>query len=195
MPNTSATGGYLTPTSTPPLNDDGLADFMHDVIVGVTGIANGNVRPAFQKNPPARPSHSVNWCGFRIDNQIPEAGGAYIEEKTGGAGATQQRHESFELACAFYGPNCRGYAQALRDNLEIQQNREFMYLAGMAFIDAGPLSQNAEQVHEEWYDRADIVLTFRRQLDRDYSILSFASANGTIHTETLTIAWAVSPEV
>ena len=112
MPNTSATGGYLLFTSPAPLNDDGLCDFLHDVIAGVTGLPNAMVRPSFQQNPPTRPSINTNWVGFRVDNQIPEAGNSYVEENrnniedSGGAGATQQRHETFELVCTFYGPSC-----------------------------------------------------------------------------------------
>lgn len=195
MPNTSATGGYLLVTSPAVLNDDAFVDFMHDVVTGVTGLANNLVRPSFQKNPPSRPNSNVNWVGFRIDNQTPEAGNSYVIEAFGGAGATQQRHETFELACTFYGPNCRAYAQAMRDNLEIAQNREILFLAKMAYVDCGSIRQNAEMVHEEWYNRADVTFRFRRQLDMDYAILSFARATGTINTETMTIPWASSPEV
>lgn len=193
MPNTSATGGYLI-SQTLPVNDDGLADFMHDVIAGVTGISGANIRPAFQRNPPNRPSIAVNWCGFSIDNQIAEAGGAFMSMDVGGASATQKRHESFELKCVFYGPNCRGHAQALRDGLEVSQNREVMYLNGMSFSDSGPISQTSELVHEEWYLRADITLVFNRELDRVYPVLPFLGASGTIITETITTPWAVSPE-
>lgn len=194
MPNTSATGGYLLATVAP-INDDPFLDFLHDVVVGVTGLTSDLVRPAYQRNPPKRPAFSVDWCGFRADNQTPEAGNAYVEEDFGGAGATQQRHETFELHCAFYGPNCRGYAQAMRDNLQVSQNRELLYLSGIAYMDCGSIMQNAEQVHEEWYNRADIMIRFRRQLDMDYAVLSFARATGTINTETMTIPWAAGPEV
>lgn len=192
MPNTSATGGYLLQPPFP-MYGSALLDFMQSVIVGITGMPGTMVRPAFQPNPPKRPGINVDWCAFFINNQRPEDGVAYIV--TDGTGAKSTRHETFDLRCTFYGPNGGSYAGRWRDGLEISQNREPLFLAGMAYVESSSTSLLGELVDEQWYERSDITSSFRRQVDREYGILSFASAKGQIVTETLTIDWAVGPEV
>ena len=46
--NTSASGGYLSPTSSPPADDDALSSILHDLVVGVTGLAPTLVFPRWQ---------------------------------------------------------------------------------------------------------------------------------------------------
>lgn len=195
MPNTSATGGYLLPTSPAPLDDVALQDFMQDVIIGLTGLLNTLVRPSFQADPPTRPDIGVDWVGFACSEHLPEAGNAYIEINGDGLGAKIKRHETFNLRCSFYGPNCQSFAGLMRDNLEIGQNRDQLHLAGMAYVDCTEIRQFPELVNKRYYNRADVTFRMRRELGRDYAVLSFASANGTINTETRTIEWAVGPEV
>ena len=194
MSNTSATGGYLTPSAVP-LDDDALLDFMQTVLIGVTGITPKMVRPAYQPNPPKRPGIDVDWCAFWIGDQKVEEGNAYVIETDNGLSSKSQRHEEFQLRCSFYGPHAGHNASSLRDNLQIAQNREQLFLAGMAHIDCSSITPLGDLVDQQWYKRADITANFRRELNRDYSVLSFLTANGTIVTETITIPWAVSPEV
>ena len=126
MPNSSATGGYLTQTSSS-IDGQALRRFLQSVIVGVTGLNATLVRPMWQQNPPPIPSIDVDWCGFAIMTQRPEKG-AFHEQLNAG-GATLLRHEELDLLCAFYGPNCLVNAGLLRDGLElIAQNREQLFL-------------------------------------------------------------------
>lgn len=194
MPNTSATGGYLTP-SVSPLDDDALLDFLHDVIVGVTGLPNKMVRPAYQADPVKRPNIDTDWCAFWTSNHMPEAGTAYVKIESDGLSGVLQRHETFQVRMSYYGPHASRNAAAFRDNLQIGQNRDQLFLAGMAHIDCSAITSLGDLVDQQWYKRADITGNFRRELNRDYSILSFLSAKGTIETETKTIHWAVGPEV
>ena len=194
MANTSATGGYLTPDASP-LDDDSLLDFMHDVIVGITGLPGSMTRPAYQTNPPKRPGITVDWCAFWISNPTAEAGNAYVKVSPNGLSSSMQRHETFQLRVSFYGPNASRNASALRDGLQISQNREQLFLAGMAHIDCSAITPLGDLVDEQWYGRADITVNFRRELNRSYNVMSFLSANGTINTETQIIPWAVGPEV
>lgn len=188
MANTSATGGYLPP---PPIaNDSALRNFIQTVLVGVTGLDKKLVRPAFQLNPPPQPDPSVNWCGFSIGNVVAEPGVAYIEPEAGANPTLLIRHESFEVTASFYGPSCSEYAAALRDGLEISQNREQLYLVGMNYAFAGPIIRAPELFNERWYDRQDMVLTFRREVVRQYPILTFINAGGEIRTETYTTSWS-----
>lgn len=194
MANTSATGGYLAPT-TAPLDDVALRRFMHGVIAGVTGLTSDKVRPAWQPNPPVRPGIDVNWSAYAIINQTPEAGTAYQQTRDDG-GYNLKRHESFDVLVSMYGPLCQAYAGLLRDGLEISQNRELLYLASMAYVGASATTHVPELVNDRWFDRADITLTFRREIVREYHVLNFLSANGLIYTETITppIPWQVAPE-
>lgn len=182
MPNTSATGGYLLSTTTD-LNDDALADFFHDVIVGVTGLPNDMVRPAWQPNPPVRPDISVDWCGFAIQNHLPEAGyAAHLQDENG---ASMQRHETLDIRCSFYGPNADAFAAALAQNLQIGQNQEELYKADMAYVGCSEAISAPELVNDIlWYNREDITATIRRQLNRQMAVLPFLSVGVDIKANT-----------
>lgn len=178
MPNTSATGGYLTQTSS---SIDGLAlrRFLQSVIAGVTGLNATLVRPMWQQNPPPIPSIDVDWCGFAIVAQRPEKG-AFHEQLDAG-GATLLRHEELDLLCAFYGPNCLVNAGLLRDGLElIAQNREQLFLAGMGVNGFSDITHAPELVNDRFFDRADITMTIKREIRRSYDILHFVGASGNV---------------
>lgn len=192
MANTSAAGGYLTPT-TAPLDDTALRRFIHGVIVGVAGLATDKVRPAWQPNPPVRPDISVNWCGYAIINQIEEAGSAYQASQADGS-YKLKRHESFDVLVSMYGPLCQSYAGLLRDGLQISQNRERLFLASMAYVGASGITHAPELLNDRWFDRADVTLTFRREIVRDYPVLSFVSAGGGLYTPSITIPWSIASE-
>jgi hypothetical protein len=189
VPNTSATGGYLTPTTTPD-DDVALALFMQTVIVGVTGLAGTLVRREWQVEPGAQPAIDVNWCAFGVATTQADDN-PYERYNDADDDSSLVRQEEFELSCIFYGPNCQGYAKRLRDGLCIAQNREAMFVVGISF--ASPAAQVIhvpELINNRWHDRADVTLTFRRQISRDYDILSLLDAYGTIETDNgLEIDW------
>lgn len=193
MANTSATGGYLIPVTAPD-DDDAFLDFLQEVIVGITGLPGDLVRPSYQPDPPLRPAIDVDWCGFYVTNQNAQ-GHTYLGVNEDGLSSRMVRHEDFELFVRMYGPNCGKMAGMLRDGLELSQNREQLYLAGMSYRDYSGIVKLPELVNELWYSRADITLSMSRELNRDYSVLSFVAAQGLIVTENTTIEWAVGPEV
>lgn len=178
MPNSSATGGYLTQTSSS-IDGQALRRFLQSVIVGVTGLNATLVRPMWQQNPPPSPSIDVDWCGFAIMTQRPEKG-AFHEQLNAG-GATLLRHEELDLLCAFYGPNCLVNAGLLRDGLElIAQNREQLFLAGMGVNGFSDITHAPELVNDRFFDRADITMTIQREIRRSYDILHFVGASGNV---------------
>ncbi len=178
MPNSSATGGYLTQTSSS-IDGQALRRFLQSVIVGVTGLNATLVRPMWQQNPPPIPSIDVDWCGFAIMTQRPEKG-AFHEQLDAG-GATLLRHEELDLLCAFYGPNCLVNAGLLRDGLElIAQNREQLFLAGMGVNGFSDIPHAPELVNDRFFDRADITMTIQREIRRSYDILHFVGASGNV---------------
>lgn len=177
MPNTSATGGYLTPTNTA-LDNNALKRFIHSVLVGVTGIDNTLVRPAYQPNQPVIPDIGVDWCAFSIVNRRPAA---MPWTKQGEADAQLSTNELFDVFVNFYGPNCMGYAAILRDGLQVPQNSSALNDAGMAVIGAQDVIYLPELINDRWFERADITINLNRNLSRTYAILTLLGIEGTLY--------------
>lgn len=186
----SITGGYIAEVGTLPLNDQALLRFLHDVIVGVTGLDNTLVRPRFQRNPPPLPSIETDWCGFSVTTQQGDDN-PYLE--SGDTSATMIRYDELSVFCVFSGDNCQGYAETLRDALYISQNREALLSAGMGLVGFSEVSRVPELINDRYFDRADITMTLRREIRREYPVFSFAKAVGTNYinsaTEELTQNW------
>lgn len=188
--NTSATGGYLQAV-TAPNEGRSLDGLFRSLLAGLTGISGtiGLIRALWQPSPPTIPEPTVNWLAFGIQSITPEAGQSHLafEEVTAGQVTTEQgrmsTHESIEVLVQCYGPSCIIYANGIRDALQLGQNREELFLAGMAFTGASSVRRSPEQVQDgRWYDRADITLTFRRHAERTYRVLSFVQAVGDINS-------------
>lgn len=177
MPNSSATGGYLLPTNAA-LDNNLLKRFMHGVIVGVTGLDNTLVRPAFQNNSPPIPDIDVDWCAFMIRNRHTE-GMPWLNQ--GDIDATLGTNELFDVVVNFYGPSSMGYATVLRDGLQIPQNSDQLVAAGMAVLGSEGIQYIPELVNDRWYERTDITINMNRNLARTYDILSLLSAEGTLY--------------
>lgn len=194
MPNTSATGGYLSQTSGP-LDGLDLRRFIGSVLVGVSGLAPELVRPAWQQNPPPVPGIDVNWMAFGITSRRAD-NDPYQAEKSGGDGSIMLRHEELDILLTFYGPGCLQKAADVRDGFELTQNTESLLLAGMAYIDLSDVIHAPELVNDRWFDRADATLTIRREVRREYRVLSFVGAGGGVKanrgTESLTAGINVS---
>ncbi len=193
MPNTSATGGFLTQVSGPIEGLD-LRRFIGTVLVGVSGFAPEMVRPAWQQNPPPVPGIDVNWMAFGITARRAD-NDPYQVEKDDGQRTLMLRHEELDIMLAFYGPDCLQKAAEVREGFELTQNTESLLLAGMAYIDLSDIIHAPELVNDRYFDRADTTLTIRREVRREYRILNFVSAYGAIHANrditTLSRDWAV----
>lgn len=190
MPNTSATGGYLTPT-TGPVDDQALRRFLQAMIVGVTGLTGPMVRPLWQKNPPPIPSIDTDWIAFGVVEQRPDAN-PYYKQKT--SSGELIRHEEIDVRCSAYGPACQAYTGRLREALYLAQNRGNLYLAGMGLVGFSKTTHVPDLINDRWFERADITMTLRREIRREYPVLNFVAAQGTIKanraTETLSMNWS-----
>ena len=186
MSNTSATGGYLVPDGviTPPLEDDALDDFLHDVFQGVAGIADPKlVRPRWQPDTPNLPDRSVTWMAFGIMNRSADTFAAVIHDGAAAAGEgadVVQRNELLDIMCSFYGPNCQATGALFRDGLSVAQNREVLFLNGMGLVSVGDLKKAPELVKNVWLPRADLPLVIRREIRREYPVLNLLSAQATL---------------
>lgn len=175
---TSAVAGYLTPVPPPPDYDTAFDDFFHDVIAGVTGLDNKLVRPRWQADPPTMPKRDVTWVGFGVSGDTRSDVNAY--ESIG----TVIRHEEVTVLCSFYGPQANGYAALLRDGLALGQNRFALDQNNVGLIEAIGPRTFAELVKEVWIRRADLAIRLRREIRREYAILSVLWAHGAVVTET-----------
>lgn len=176
--NTSATGGYLSPATQ---TKDGLdlRRFLQTVIVGVTLLPVDLVRPMWQIDPPPIPGIEVDWCGYAILEQRSEAGLPYIVALNPIA-TRFIRHEEIDILCAFYGQDALTKAAIFRDDLELGQNREQLFLADIGLVGCSGIRHIPELINDRYIDRADITWTIRREIRREYPILQFASAVGNV---------------
>jgi len=183
MSNTSATGGYLAPTTPAPLDDDALDDFFAVLVCGITGLDRNLVRPRWQPEPPPEPAIGVNWCAIGVMDSEPDAG-AWIRHRPAGDGSDDmQRHETLNVLASFYGPSASGNAARLRDGLALPQNREVLQLSGMGFVENGRAVLLPDLVNQQWRRRVDLPMSFRRQVSRTYPVLNLLSAEGEIATD------------
>ena len=194
MSNTSATGGYLLEGSPKPSEGQALRRFLHGVLVGVTGLSNSLVRQSWEANPAPVPSIETDWLAFGIESQRAEAGDPYHRQREDGS-ALLIRHEELDVACIFYGPNAQGNANLLRDSMYLAQNRESMYAVNMGLVGFSETFHVPELINDRFFDRADITMTLRREIRREYPVLNFVGADGAIlanrDVTTLSREWSV----
>lgn len=182
MTNTSATGGYLAPTTTQALPGGlTLNQFIQSVLVGLSGLSGTLVRPDWQKEPPKSPDIGVDWLAFGVREITPDTF-AYTAEQDSGDGGEFQRQEGLEVLCHFYGDNALAYAGLVSDGFQLQQNLAGLRTANMGFTETSRIIHSPELINERYRDRFIMSVFLRRQIQRVYPLLQILSANGTIHT-------------
>jgi hypothetical protein len=203
MSNTSATGGYLLPTTTVPLPSPSpgapaftLTQFIQSVLVGLTGIDGTLVRPKWQINPPKQPDIGVDWIAFKVTMSNPDtySYNTLSHDEDDNPVYQYQRQEDLTLSCAFYGPNSREYGSIVIDGFQIGQNLEALQSAGLAFTSSGQLMLMPDLVNERWVEKYELEILMRREIQRTYSILSILEAQGTIISDSppKTVVWNVN---
>ncbi len=192
MANTSATGGYLSPTTT---TIDGLSfrRFIGTMLCGLSGLTASLVRPSWQEAPPPIPDIDITWVAFGITAQRAD-NSPYVEEKVSGLGADTQRHEEVDILVVSYGPECLSMQGEIREGLYLAQNRETLYLASIGLVGTSDIIHTPELINGRYFDRADMTITIRREVRRTYSVLNFVGVAGTIYANreitTLTRDWS-----
>jgi hypothetical protein len=196
---TSATGGYLVQTEVALPGGLSLTQYIQQVIVGITGLQGTLVRPKWQKNPPkVLPNPEDNYCAFRVTTRTPDAS-AFHKLNDNGNGSVLQRHVELAISCSFYGSDCEKNAALLSDGLEIAQNRDALKAANIGVKDIGVAIYVPELHGQVWYPRCDITIVLKRQIDKNFSVLSFTGSVGTIegqksNDETENVPWNVSEQ-
>lgn len=190
MANTSATGGYLVPAAAP-LSDDALNDFMQAIIVGITALPGAMVRARWQAEPPNIPGHNEDWAAVGITSSRPDTYG--YEGDYSASHIPTASHETFDLACSFYGPNAQRSATLLREGLRIGQNREALLLAGMGLVSSTDPQRTPQLLKEKWWNRFDLTVTIKREIRLSYPVLNILSAAGTISSGDISLAFSAEP--
>ncbi len=184
--NDSSTGGYLSPAASPsPAEGDALQDFFHDLIAGITGLANTLVFPAWQVEPANIPS--TDWAGFRFTSRVPNQAPYTEHDGTGNGSSTIAKWEEIDLMVSFYGTNADSYAGIFADGLMIEQNRAVMFSSGVSLITLGKALQVPSLVKERWLYRVDFDARFTRQIQRTYPILNVQQVDFSLDNETNTL--------
>jgi hypothetical protein len=185
---TSATGGYLAPTSSPPLEGEQLEDFFHDLIVGITQLDPTLVRPAWQPEPPNVPVAGTNWIAFHFvdvsSDDFPFVGQVTLPDQSV-IQSELQNHEEFNVHCSIYGTGAgspaRAIAKLLRDGLMVPQNQEPLFNAGMGLIGIPSAPQPVPLlVKTKWLYRVDMDIRIRRIIVRDYDVKTIDSVQGNL---------------
>lgn len=182
---TSATGGYLVP-STPVDYDDALDDIFHAVIQGITQLPDVMIRPRWQPEPPNQPDFTVNWAAFGVMTLDGDRFSyhRHVPDANGGLGETDiERDEKLKLLISFYGPNCSGYQARWSIGLQISQNRDALSAEGIKLVEVQEAVMLPALFKEKWVKRVDSAAIFRRRVMRTYAIENVESATVGLDNE------------
>jgi len=184
VPNTSATGGLLSPNVSPaPLQDAALLDFFHDWICSITGLGSDLVRPRWQAEPPNIPLDGVTWLAFGITKRVADTFAAELHYPAGLGYNEIRRHEELSFLISCYGNSADTILHLFRDGVQVSQNREVLQLNNMGLIETGDIQTVPEMVKEKWMYRADMTFSIRRQIVRDYQVQNVLGGPISINNE------------
>ena len=179
MPNTSATGGYLSPTSAALPDDQDLDRIFHDLFVGVTGIDPALVRPRSggQLEPGNMPPLGSSWIAQGVTERRDDvvASQTFID----GVGMVVTRNQELDVLMSVYGTGAAALEALVRDGLSLDQNREALTAQGIVLVQVGNPRNASMLINQQWSKRIDVVITFRRILSRVYPVLSLQSGYAT----------------
>lgn len=197
MPNTSATGGYLSPNAAPaPAQGQALLRVLQPWIAALTGLDGTLVRPSWQGEPPPMPPAnpawnpasqlpaSNCWCAVSVPRRTGDAYPATVHDDANGVDHLY-RNEMLEALASFYDVGYDGLADEMadrfRDGAAISQNREALNLLGYFLVEV-PTEALVVPVlkSERWVYRVDVPFRVRRTNARDYPVLSLAKAIITV---------------
>jgi hypothetical protein len=185
-PNTSATGGPLSPLTgiqALPPDDAALDAIFQQLVSDVTGLAGNLVRPRWQPSVPKQPEPGVNWCAIGITEVTQDDGPWLVYDEPSN---TEQYwdHELVNVLASFYGPNSQQYARLLRAGLNIPQNTEELLPNAIRYIDCGPVRKVPELINLQWVLREDIALQFRRKVVMVYGVQDILIAEIHLQDDT-----------
>jgi hypothetical protein len=192
-PSTSATGGYVRPTTAPPPDDALFSRQINELVVGITGLPGSLVRPRWATDPLPTPGVGTDWVAVGVVDVdepgtplIQHVGRAFDEEGVEIAYDGRDdlvTHEHIRILASFYGPNANRNAGLFRRGLQVPQNQEILFLNKMGVMDIQPRRHVPEPVNDQWYNRVDVEFRIAREVDESYPILNILTAQGTFRID------------
>lgn len=176
----SAQAGYLAGAAGVPYQQE-LEDLFHGVLAGITGLPDSLVRPKYQADPPTQPQLDVDWCAFRA-YILQTPWNAHREQEDDGS-TVVEGEEVVEVLASFWGPNWQEMERRWRDGLQVPQNRDELFAAGIALAGIADPVVVPLLVKERWVKHVDVRATFRRWARRTYAVRTLLSADGTIRAD------------
>lgn len=192
----SSTGGYMQPATPGPPYDDALENVLHDVIVGITGLAASLVRPRFQPEPPDQPDRGVEWIAFGITDTETDWDPYEGHDPTayGGDGANRvEQDEEFTVLLSFYGPNASWIRALFETGIKLAQNRSALEAVGTKLVGLSRTTRVPALLKQRWYNRIDQRLMLKRRIILTYPVLTIQSANITLNNEQYITDIQVNP--
>lgn len=181
----STSAGYLGPEASPqPVFDDDWDDFLHDVIAGVSGIDPTFVRPKWQPEPPDLPDFRNNWIAFGVTNIRTDFEPWVAHDYTGDGELGHDllyENEINTVLCSIYGPNADRTFAYLRRGLYIEQNRALLRANSVGLVELTEPVRAPELIKQQWVNRFDTNVIFRRAINFVYAVRSLVQAKGTIY--------------
>lgn len=177
---------YFVPAA--PVEDDDLDDVLQAMVAGITGLSGDLVRPRWQTTVPKTPEPDVDWCSIGVMTSNPDTY-AYIEHLSGSSitdqsGDLSKRHEEIEVLASFYGPHAKSNLGVLRDGLGIEQNGYAIKASGLNFVSIDRGRRAPEFINQQWINRWDSVLVFRRMVARSYPVNNILTAEIDLKDDT-----------
>lgn len=183
--NTSATGGFLYPTTPTAPNDQELEDILQPWIVGLSGLDGSLVRPLQQEDPPPRPPREVTWISLGVKSHRRDWSAfnhhvSFLQNKEDGSQTRvsydeQYRNEELEIILSCYGPTADATSAALWNNAQVAQNREYLYLHSLFFTSVEDPITVSEKIKQKWLRRVDLRIRLRRGVSLRYPVLDLES--------------------
>jgi|SRR5579872_2644308 len=190
--------GYVTPVQTNgELNDVLLAQFLQQLVVGLTSMTGTLVFPRWQLNPPNQPDATQDWAAIGCLKRPRDVFAAVIHstDLNDFFNSTDMvyRNQILEILCSFYGPNAEKNSELFAMGLSLAQNREAMRLNGFGLVEVGESLIVPALIKEQWIMGIDVSFRLRRQQAYQYPVPNLKGAQGTIQEGQTTEKIAAIP--
>lgn len=186
----SSTGGYLLPSTMPPVYGLALDEILQGAVAALSGLGADMVWPTVQPNDPATgqpvrrtPNVDKDWCSVSV-TAVP--GGempAQIHISDDDGSTILQRFDALDVTVFCYGPNSDGVARQIRDLLYVGQNREALRKQGLEFYGHLSLINVPDMPSVGTRRRSDLKLRFYQTVERVLPILNLLEAQGVVHSD------------
>lgn len=178
---------YVPQLDPRPPDDLALATDIARIVLGVTGLPPGLVRPRWQRKAPNFPPFDVTWCSVGV---VRTSVDDYPENRQEDLVLRQVVHSTVEALVTCYGPGAGEVASTLRSGLMLGLNQAAINELGLAVVGVEGTTTLDEEVNSEFLRRVDLPVTFRRSVVFDYETRSILRADGTI-IGSVDVTWSV----